>query len=687
MIDSNKILSLKFNLYDYLKIISNECNTKDELFDVTLKELSKMNGLKSSMLYILNESSYDYDLIKVEPELFQKNAVEVFDILIYKNVFTKLFSNDEPIDLFDKKYGNIYVFPLKKDSILYGLIILNFNSKTTLKDELKEQIKLFIAVFNACNTSKYINKNEVNSNVNNKYLSLQETIKNLQIILNSISEGIIVTDSNNSIVDTNLFASSLLGLSKEELLGKNLNEFFLFFDKGIFKDEIINNEEALLIKNDGSPIPIIYKNHKIILDKITYNLLTIIDITDRKLMEDKILEAKFELENKVKQRTKELYETNIKLKEEILRKEKAEKENLRLISAINQSYSLIFILDTDLKIIYVNKAVIKKTKYNEEELIGKNIFSLNIIDNINDINSITNKNLNKESYFSLELESVSKLDEKFWVSAYFTPVKNSNGEIINYICIQEDITDLKNYQHELILAKEKVEKSLKAKTVLLNKISHEFRTPLISVLGFSEILETEIRNKDHLEMINGIKEGGKRLLNSLDSVLLLSELESSDVQLNIKSINIVPVINSILILFESLAHFKNIDIINEIKFNKLFAKVDEDYFRVMIHQLIDNAIKFTKHGKVIVSVSLIEEENCNKAKISIKDTGIGIEKNKIDNLFTAFKQLSEGLNRNYDGFGLGLTLVKKISELMNCDIEVESDLNIGSTFSIIIDKA
>ncbi|MCX7875253.1 MAG: PAS domain-containing sensor histidine kinase [Melioribacteraceae bacterium] len=677
-------MSSKINLNDFLDIISNSINNNEELISYTLQKISKIDGHVCTAICLLNNITFDFDIIKTEPQSYNEHSQQLFEKLISNNIIEKVFETNEIVEWNNEEISNIYIIPLQNKGKLEGLIIINLNNNFSLSQKIKDELNLLIKIFGLIYFNVQTQNEQINNNSNELLITLNETVKNLYKIFNTINEGIVLTNLNNIVIDLNNAASKLLGIPKDEILGKDIRDYLLFLDKKLFKEEIVNNEEAILINSEGSPIPILFHSQKIKVDNIEYNEITIIDITERKLMEDKILEAKYELENKVKIRTQELYALTKQLKDAIHKKEEAQKDNLKLITAINQSNSLVFILDTNLNIQYVNESVLNKTNYDVKELIGKSVLELNCKEQYSENILKLKKRIIEESQSSSELNLISKKGKVFWVWASFAPVKNSEGETINYISIQEDITRIKEYQEELIKAKEQVEKSLNAKTILLNKISHEFRTPLVSILGFSEMLEYEINDHELIEMVFGIKEGGNRLLTSLDSVLLFSELESSTVNLNINKFNIVPIINKIIDYNLQKVNLKGIRIINEIE-DEQIALVDKDYFKVIIHHLVDNAIKFTLKGEIKIFSNIYKESEKSFIKISVKDTGIGIKEEDMNYLFDAFKQISEGTNRNFDGFGLGLSLVKRMTEMMNGKIEVESKLNQGSTFSVIFE--
>jgi CheY-like chemotaxis protein len=217
-------------------------------------------------------------------------------------------------------------------------------------------------------------------------------------------------------------------------------------------------------------------------------------------------------------------------------------------------------------------------------------------------------------------------------------------------------------------------------------MSHEFRTPMSAILGFSDILREELNNTDHLSMIKDIHSSAKRLLNTLNSILELSHLESADFKANPVNINVSSVVASLSDTFHKLSNYKNLSYTLDIDDCECFCFLDEDILRQIISNIFDNAIKYTHKGGIGVKVYSAD----NNCIIIITDTGIGITKENQKVIFNEFRQVSEGISRTYEGAGLGLTLSKKMIDLMKGKVEVESELGHGATFKIsfpLVDKS
>jgi signal transduction histidine kinase/CheY-like chemotaxis protein len=278
-----------------------------------------------------------------------------------------------------------------------------------------------------------------------------------------------------------------------------------------------------------------------------------------------------------------------------------------------------------------------------------------------------------------EFLNKKKSGELYWEAASISPIFDESGNITHFIAIEEDITKQKEMITELIEAKEKAEELNRVKSSFLANMSHELRTPLIAILGFSEILESELSSDPLLtEMVENIMKGGKRLLETVNLILNISRVESGKEEVSLHEIDIVPILKETYELFTPLAAVANLDYQLNTDTKKIICNIDDRLFRDIFNNLINNAIKFTESGSVKISV----EATVQKAIIKIIDTGIGIPLDKQAVIWEEFRQVSEGLSRSFEGTGLGLTLSKRIIELMKGIITVESKVGVGSVFTI-----
>ena len=261
------------------------------------------------------------------------------------------------------------------------------------------------------------------------------------------------------------------------------------------------------------------------------------------------------------------------------------------------------------------------------------------------------------------------------------PIKK--GRTDNYcLVVCHDITSRKNYEEQLRRLKQEAEESSRLKDSLLLNINHEFRTPLHGILGITEMLSEDATDPNHQAMLKSIMNSGRRLLNTLVSIIELSRLEALEEKVYTTKVILAEVIISVLEKYKYEAEHKGLLLEFEFSDNELKAHVDESFLRQVITNLIDNALKFTKKGKVKVSLEKFVNNGNNYALIKIIDTGIGISKKSLEKIFNAFIQESEGVGRSHEGIGLGLTLVKQMTKMMGGEVTAESEKNVGSTFTL-----
>jgi PAS domain S-box-containing protein len=231
---------------------------------------------------------------------------------------------------------------------------------------------------------------------------------------------------------------------------------------------------------------------------------------------------------------------------------------------------------------------------------------------------------------------------------------------------------------ELIKAKETAEEMNKLKTTFLANMSHELRTPMVGILGYTEILKQEITVPELSEMAEEINLSANRLLETLDLILDLSKVEANKSDIQASLINIGDSVVSFVKSFENSANKKNVSLKIIIKDEQVYSFLDERILRSIVNNLVSNAIKFTEKGTVSIQV----DKNDRKALIIVSDTGIGIPEDSHQLIFEEFRQVSEGLNRGFEGSGLGLSITKRFTELMDGTISVKSQVGKGSTFTV-----
>lgn len=265
------------------------------------------------------------------------------------------------------------------------------------------------------------------------------------------------------------------------------------------------------------------------------------------------------------------------------------------------------------------------------------------------------------------------------------PLKKSNGEIIGILGVYSDITELKHAMIESEQAKEKAEQANQAKSLFLASVSHELRTPLNGILGIAQVLKHYDLSDNIREHVDIIQNSGMTLLTLVNDLLDLSKLENTEVKLSSEEFSIQKTIQNVIAGFKHLVTEKPVELSYRIDDEiPLSVKGDRARFCQIITNLLGNAIKFTHEGGVALQVKLLKVNKHDvRLGFEVKDTGIGIPKNKLESIFERFNQV-DNHHRRYQGTGLGLAITKHLVEAMGGKIEVKSAIGKGSTFSFSV---
>jgi len=363
---------------------------------------------------------------------------------------------------------------------------------------------------------------------------------------------------------------------------------------------------------------------------------------------------------------------------------KRAEENLRILSrAVEQSPASIIITDTEGKISYVNPKFTEVTGYTANEVLGQNPRILKSGEQPPEYYQHFWQTLTFGKVWYGEFHNRKKNGELFWELASVSPIFDTTGTITHFLAVKEDITTRKQTELELIKAKEKAEESDRLKSAFLANLSHEIRTPMNGILGFAELLkEPYLTGTEHLKYITIIEKSGARMLNIINDIVDISKIESGQMKVTNSITNINEQIEYIYAFFKPEAEKKGLQffIKKRLATSETTVITDREKVNAVLTNIVKNAIKYTMDGSIILGC----EKKGNDVVFCVKDTGIGIPKNRQEAIFDRFVQADIEDKKALQGAGLGLSISKAYVEMLGGKIWVTSEEKRGTSFYFTI---
>ncbi len=362
------------------------------------------------------------------------------------------------------------------------------------------------------------------------------------------------------------------------------------------------------------------------------------------------------------------------------RKRNTEELN-KLSNAVNFSPVLVVITNSNGIVEYVNPQYSETTGYAPDEVIGKKYTLLEpeyVLNSNAKIDEIW-REISSGRVWKGELENINKKGISYWESVLIAPIFDAQSNVTHFVAVGEDISEKKKYELDLIAAKERAEESDRLKSSFLANMSHEIRTPMNGILGFAGLLKDAIASGDDIgEYIGIIERSGKRMLSIINDLIEISKVESSQINVHLEEVNLNDVLEYITKFFKPNADEKNLRLIstNCLSDKEATILTDRDKLTAVLSNLMKNAIKFTKSGRVETGCRLYGDF----CEFYVLDTGIGIDEGKQSAIFERFVQADSSLSSHFEGAGLGLSIAKAYVELLGGTIRLESVVGSGSVF-------
>jgi PAS domain S-box-containing protein len=474
---------------------------------------------------------------------------------------------------------------------------------------------------------------------------LEKSERHFRKLIENINDIILIADKNGYVKFVSSSASRVLGYTPEEITGQKI---FKFIHPDEFKGE---NQlvRFLAFAKKGTRA-----EHRILNKEGEYRIM---ESSLRFMVDDPDIGG------------------IIFTSRDVTDRKKTEQMQRQLMLVVEQTPNTIVITNIQGEIEYVNPAFVETTGYQYEEAIGQNPKILNSGKVSDEVFSEMWASLEKGKPWKGEFINKNKSGALYNENVVVAPLRDDTGTITHYVAIKENIT-------ELVQARKMAEAATRAKSEFLANMSHEIRTPMNAIIGMSYLcLSTDLnpRQRDYIEKVH---HSSQLLLRIINDILDFSKIEAGKLDVESTPFELEDVYNNLSNLVSANACDKGLEFIIVLD-PDVPDRLLGDPLRLgqVLVNLTNNAIKFTETGHVTVRTEMVKKENQNiTLRFLIQDTGIGMTSAETSRLFKAFSQADASTTRKFGGTGLGLTISKRLIELMGGQIWVESQPDVGSTF-------
>ncbi|MCP4688798.1 MAG: PAS domain S-box protein [Desulfobacterales bacterium] len=491
----------------------------------------------------------------------------------------------------------------------------------------------------------------------------------LSAILENTSDVVVISTIDLKVIYMNSAGRKLFGLMEENYGDKTLYDLHPEWASRIIEGKGLPGAvehgvwegESALLRADGAEIPVsqLIISHKSPDGKLDYYSTIIRDISEQKRAEA------------------ELYTNTLK------------KSEAKLKQIIDLVPHMVFAKNAEGRFLLVNKAMADSLGATPEELTGK------LHQEFHPDPGEAERMLASDLSVIRDGRRVDNLEESFkdvdgrtrWLQTAKLPYVSADTSEPAVLGLSVDITVLKESEEKLKKAKEEADAASRAKSEFLANMSHELRTPLNAVTGFCELLSSLVSDSKQKTYLEGIKTGGKSLLTLINDILDLSKIEAGKMDIKSEPVNVKEIFKEMEQIFRMRVNQKNLDF--EIDIDPDLPStllLDETRVRQIMLNLVGNAVKFTEKGGIRLSVRKKKTRSSSHIDLllSVEDTGIGIPPEDQEKIFESFKQQDGQSTRKFGGTGLGLTISKRLVEMMNGRISLKSVVGDGSAFDITL---
>jgi PAS domain S-box-containing protein len=413
------------------------------------------------------------------------------------------------------------------------------------------------------------------------------------------------------------------------------------------------------------------------------------DITERRQAEEALRHAYEELEKRVEARTAELAEANAQLRQEVTERQRAaetlrrSEEHFRLL--IENALDIIILLNSDGTVRYQSPSAERVLGHKQEEAVDRSGFEFIHPDDLPHVIDVFTDIIQKPGILPPIEMRVRHKDGSWHVIETLGNNLLNNPAVEGIIINVRDITERKQMEGELLKAKEMAEAANYTKSEFLATMSHELRTPLNVILGYADLLLEETfgsLSEEQARPLRRINSNARELLDLITAVLDMSRLEAGRLPMEVQEVELLALLEEIKAETQGVQEQSDLDFVWKVEDELPPLYTDPGKLKVVLKNLIGNAVKFTKEGCITV-----EAQGClGGVEIKVIDTGIGIPPEALGLIFEPFRQADSSMTRLHEGTGLGLHIVKRLLELLGGTVAVESEVGRGSTFRVWVPR-
>jgi PAS domain S-box-containing protein len=513
----------------------------------------------------------------------------------------------------------------------------------------------------------------------------------LASVVEGSSDAIIGMTLDGTVTTWNAGAEALYGYADREALGRPISslvaptaarEVDALIDV-VRAGRTVSNFEAKRTAKDGT-----IRHVTITLSPIRDDAGRVIgvsaithDISERRRLEEDLRRLTVELEHRVRERTEQLER---EMAESRRARDSLAQSERKYRDLVENANSIILRWDTEGRVTFLNEYGQSFFGYRADEIVGHSVIGTIVPQTESsgrDLATLMDSIARHPGEFvAHENENIRRSGERIWIAWTNRPVFEASGKLVETLSVGNDITALKQIEHELVKAKETAESADRLKSTFLATMSHELRTPLNSIIGFTGIMLQGLAgplNDEQKKQLGMVRDSARHLHALINDVLDLSKIEAGQMKIDHSSFDFEASAAKVVDEMKPLAQKKGLELRFQVAAQVGNMVSDRRRVEQVLMNLISNALKFTDEGEVEVTAALVDDQ----LETSVRDTGIGIKPEDWPILFRPFQQVDIGLTRRHEGTGLGLSICRKIVELLGGSITFNSTFGVGSVFT------